>query len=96
MKVRDLMTTEVLVAEQLLVKHLAGVIVHLDETLTMSARMAAFTGDLEWEARYRRFEPEIDHAIRAALRIAPESQSSAAASELRQARPRPRLLDAGG
>jgi signal transduction histidine kinase len=59
---------------------LAGEIVHLDEVLTMSARMAAATGDPSWEGRYRRFEPEFDRAIKRAITIAPEAHSVEAAS----------------
>ncbi len=51
---------------------LKGVIMHFDEALTMSARMAAATGNLQWESRYRRFEPQMDLAIREALTLAPE------------------------
>lgn len=42
-----------------------GRILHLDEVLTMSARMAAATGDPAWEARYRLHEPQLDGAIAA-------------------------------
>ena len=42
---------------------LSGAILQLDEVLTMSARMAAVTGDLAWEKRYRKHEPELDAAI---------------------------------
>lgn len=45
-------------------QELRGRIIHLDEVLTMSARMCALTGDPDWEARYRRFEPQLDEAIR--------------------------------
>ena len=38
---------------------LQGVIIHLDEVLTMSARMATETGDLNWEKRHRHYEPEL-------------------------------------
>src|SRR5216110_3264690 len=41
-------------------EELQGTIIHLDEVLTMSARMAAATGDQQWEARYRKFEPQLD------------------------------------
>ena len=37
----------------------------------MSARMAAATGDPQWEARYRRFEPQLDQAIKEILKLAP-------------------------
>ena len=57
---------------------LRGKIVHLDEVLTMSARMAAATGDLEWEQRYRIFEPKLDVAIKEAIRLAPEAYSGKA------------------
>jgi signal transduction histidine kinase/DNA-binding response OmpR family regulator len=49
-----------------------GVITHLDEVLTMSARMAAATGDLTWEKRYLTFATPLDEAIQEAKRIAPE------------------------
>ena len=48
---------------------LRGRILHLDEALTMSARMAAATGDVRWEERYRTFEPQLDAAIKEALAI---------------------------
>jgi len=44
------------------IEELRGSIIHLDEVLTMSARMAAATGDLQWEKRYRSFEPKLDAA----------------------------------
>jgi len=50
-------------------EELRGVIVHLDEVLTMSARMAAATGDPNWEHRYNRFEPQLDAAIKDLLRL---------------------------
>jgi len=52
---------------------LSGQIVYLDEALTMSARMAAATGNLDWEDRYQQFQPELDRAIKQAIKIAPES-----------------------
>jgi hypothetical protein len=42
------------------VKQLQGKIVYLDEVLTMSAMMAAATGNAQWEQRYRDFEPQTD------------------------------------
>ena len=55
---------------------LAGKIVHLDEVLTMSARMAASTGSLEWEQRYVIFEPKLDQAIKRAIELAPEAYAN--------------------
>src|SRR5262245_41204255 len=49
------------------VQELRGQIIHLDEVLTMSARMCALTADPSWEARYRRFEPQLDDAIKEVL-----------------------------
>jgi signal transduction histidine kinase len=63
------------------VARLAGEIVHLDEVLTMSARMAASTGDLAWEERYRRYEPQLDRAIKEAMALAPPSQSAVFAAQ---------------
>jgi PAS domain S-box-containing protein len=48
---------------------LRGIIMQLDEVLTMSARMAAATEDRQWEDRYHRFEPKLDAAIKEALRM---------------------------
>lgn len=50
---------------------LSGQIVHFDEVLTMSARMATTTGDPRWEKRYRLFEPQLDKTIKEAISIAP-------------------------
>ncbi len=60
---------------------LRGRIVHLDEVLTMSIRMAASTGNPQWEERYRTFEPHLDAAIKEAMAIAPEAYSGDAAVE---------------
>jgi hypothetical protein len=57
---------------------LQGVIVHLDEVLTMSARMAVTTGDLAWERRYRQFEPVLDDAIKNVINLAPNALQSGA------------------
>ena len=51
----------------------AGTIAHLDEALTMSANMAAATGDPRWEQRYNQHEPHLEEAIMEAVRLAPES-----------------------
>jgi PAS domain S-box-containing protein len=48
-----------------------GIIVHLDEALTMSARLNAATGDTQWEQRYRTLEPQLDSAIQRVKRAAP-------------------------
>jgi len=64
-------------AEQraLKIERLRGIIVHLDELLTMSARMAAATGQPHWEERYLSFEPELDDAIQEAMELAALSGS---------------------
>jgi PAS domain S-box-containing protein len=48
-----------------------GIISHLDEALTMSARMGAVTGDPQWEQRYALLEPQLDTTIQQAKRAAP-------------------------
>ena len=48
---------------------LQGTIIHLDEVLTMSARMAAATGEPRWESRYRSSEPTLDAAIKEATAL---------------------------
>ena len=60
---------------------LSGQIVHLDEVLTMSARMAASTGNLEWEKRYLNFVPPLDNAINEVLSLAPEQQENASQTD---------------
>ncbi|NQT81656.1 hypothetical protein HQ563_01430, partial [bacterium] len=60
---------------------LRGIILHLDEVLTMSARMATATGDLQWEKRYRRFEPVLDTAIKEAIKLAPAAQHGKSAAK---------------
>ncbi len=47
-------------------------IIHYDEVLTMSARMAAATGDSKWEQRYREYEPKLTKAIGQAIQLSPE------------------------
>ena len=49
----------------------AGLILLNDERLTMSARMAAATGDAAWIQRYDRYIPEIDAAIAQGSALAP-------------------------
>lgn len=61
------------------IKELQGVIVHLDEVLTMSARMAAATGDPAWEQRYRTFEPQLDATVQEAAALTSEPGSPDAA-----------------
>ena len=51
---------------------LRGEIVHLDEVLTMSALMAAATGDGAWERRYHHFEPQLATTINEALALSPD------------------------
>jgi len=55
---------------------LVGTIVHLDEVLTMSANMAAATGDMVWEDRYRQAEPQLDAAIKRLIEISPGISSA--------------------
>ena len=70
---------------ELRLNRLSGTIMHLDEVLTMSAKMAAITGAPEWERRYLRFEPELDAAIKETMKIAPDQRVRHAALRLDQA-----------
>ena len=63
------------------IEELRGVIVHLDEVLTMSARMAATTGDSRWEERYHHFEPQLDAAIKETIKIGASSSNIKAATK---------------
>lgn len=51
---------------------LNGEVGKLDEVLTMSAKMAAATGDLAWEERYNKFAPILDSTIKILLKNFPE------------------------
>ena len=55
-----------------------GRIMQLDEVLTMSARLAAATGDLAYETRYHQFEPELHQLIRETLTIFPRARENEA------------------
>ncbi len=57
-------------------QELIGIIKTSDEILTMSARMAATTGDLTWEKRYLNFEPSLDSAIKEAVQTLPYEKLS--------------------
>jgi PAS domain S-box-containing protein len=63
------------------VQELQGVITHLDEVLTMSARMSAATGDLAWEQRYLHFEPILDAAIKKIIDLEPDAYAGEGAAE---------------
>lgn len=65
---------------------LSGQIVYLDEVLTMSARMAASTGNLDWEERYLNNVPPLDEAIGEVLELAPEYQENASQTDQANAR----------
>lgn len=60
-------------------QELTGTITYLDEVLTMSARMAAATGDSTWEQRYRSFEPQLDAVIQQAKALSPDAYAGGAA-----------------
>jgi PAS domain S-box-containing protein len=53
---------------------------HLDEVLTMSARLAAATGDQLWIDRYRQFEPELRALIAEAKLLTPAAKGLGGAS----------------
>ncbi|MFZ2169628.1 MAG: ATP-binding protein [Methylococcaceae bacterium] len=63
--------------EEMSARHIAltkrvGRIMLLDEVLTMSARMAAATGDLDYEKRYDQFDPELTKEINEVRKILPQ------------------------
>lgn len=62
-----------------------GKIIHYDEVLTMSARMAATTGDVVWKERYEEAEPELGNAIDAAFELVPDQRLKDAALLTEQA-----------
>ncbi|MFL5804924.1 MAG: STAS domain-containing protein [Roseiflexaceae bacterium] len=64
-----LLTTTV--TQDVRLTELRGIILHLDEVLTMSARLAALTGDPQWGQRYNTYVPQLDAAIQEAIRLVP-------------------------
>jgi methyl-accepting chemotaxis protein PixJ len=64
------------VAKQFKLQDLSGQIIHLDEVLTMSARMAASTGNRSWEDRYNDYVPKLDLAIGEMLKEVPVSEQA--------------------
>ncbi len=60
---------------------LSGEIVYLDEVLTMSARMAASTGNVDWEQRYLKNVPALDEAISQLVTLAPEHQANSSQTD---------------
>ena len=68
-------------SRDLRVEELRGVILRLDDVLTMSARMAAATGDLIWETRYHQSEPKLDAAIKETMALAPDESAYAGSTQ---------------
>ncbi len=64
------------------ISNLHGTVVHLDEVLTMSAQMSVSTGDLQWEQRYRKFEPLLDVAIEEVLTLTSDEYAVKAAAKV--------------
>ena len=62
-------------------EELRGRLTFYDEAFTMSARMAAATGDLQWERRYNLFEPKYVAAITEIQQLAPEASASVAETD---------------
>lgn len=60
---------------------LSGEIVYLDEVLTMSARMAASTGNVDWEERYLNNVSALDEAINQLVTLAPEHQANSSQTD---------------
>lgn len=54
---------------------LSNEIIYYDEVLTMSAKMAALTGNTLWQERYHDFVPLLEDAIKEAIRTVPEIES---------------------
>ena len=61
-------------SDDLELTRLSSEIVYLDELLTMSARMAAVTGDTSWADRYQEHEPQLAIALEQAAAIAPDAE----------------------
>lgn len=69
------------IAQSFTLNELSKDIVYYDEVLTMSARMAASTGNPEWEARYETFVPQLDQSLEGLLNLAPQQQEQTAQTD---------------
>ncbi|MGH7178507.1 MAG: PP2C family protein-serine/threonine phosphatase [Tepidisphaeraceae bacterium] len=67
------------------IQELRGRIVYLDEVLTMSARMAAQTGDPAWQKRYDTNASQLDAAIAEAKSLVPKSTAATQSDVANQA-----------
>jgi two-component system sensor histidine kinase/response regulator len=79
---------EALTRREMYVHKLAHDIVWLDEVLTMSVRLAAASGELRWEERYRAYEPKLDAAIKEAMSLSPEAYLTEGKAEVDMANQR--------
>lgn len=59
-------------------QELSGRIKYLDEVLTSSALLAAATSDKAWEARYRTHDPQLEDALKEAVRLVPDGAQTLA------------------
>jgi PAS domain S-box-containing protein len=64
---------------------LEGEIRHLDEVMTMSARMSAESGDLKWERRYREIEPKLTQAIEQTIELVPYLKKTQSVEQIKTA-----------
>jgi len=72
-------------AGEIRLQQLIGTISHLIETLTLSAQMAAVTGDPAWETRYREVESGLDQALAEVGVAAREEYAKSYASQTKMA-----------
>lgn len=72
------------ITESFQVQRLSGEIIHLNEVMTMSVRMAATTSDLSWQNRYLAYEPILENTFAQAKALSP-SFYSPYASQIEQA-----------
>jgi methyl-accepting chemotaxis protein PixJ len=61
-------------------ERLGGQVIHLDEVLTMSARMAAATGNIFYADRYDKYVPELDKTIKEIIALSPKAEAAAFAA----------------
>nr|MCU0536624.1 methyl-accepting chemotaxis protein [Hydrococcus sp. Prado102] len=66
---------KLVITEDIKLRELSDRTIYLDEVLTMSASMAASSGDLQWVKRYQQYEPELTEVINEVIRRSPEAQA---------------------
>lgn len=85
MTYRNFRAIEHIEHREMRVQLLRGEILYLDEVLTHACSLAAVTGDLKWEERYRQVLPKLASAIDESIVLVPDAKTELSKVELTNA-----------